>query len=41
MGVFDLLLPARFAVVIDRHRRGGCAFESANHGTATRQRRSP
>ena len=40
MGVFDLLLPAGFAVVIDGHRRGRFASESANHGTAARQRPS-
>jgi hypothetical protein len=41
MGVFDPLLPAGSAVVADGHRRGRSAFESANHGTATRERRSP
>jgi hypothetical protein len=40
MGVVDLLPPARFAAVIDGHRRGRSASESANHGNATRQRRS-
>ena len=40
MGVVDLLLPAGFAVV-DGHRSGRFASESANHGTATRERRSP
>lgn len=41
MGVFDLFLPAGCAVVVDGHRRGRCASESANHGTAPRERRSP
>jgi hypothetical protein len=41
MGVVDLLLPAGFAVVIDRQRKGRAASQSANHATATRQRRSP
>lgn len=39
MGVVDLSLPAGFAV-IDGHHRDRCASESANHATATRQRRS-
>jgi hypothetical protein len=40
MGVFGLLLSAGLAVV-DGRRRGRCASESANHGTATRERPSP
>lgn len=42
MGVFDLLLPAGFAVVVvDGHCRSHCASESANPGNAPRERRSP
>lgn len=40
MDVVDLLLPAGFAVVIDGHHKGRSTSESANHGTATRQRPS-
>lgn len=41
MGVFDLFLPAGFAVVVDGHRTGRSASAGVNHGTATRERRSP